>query len=267
MPGHGTAATVSYPEIACEGKSAAEICVGKEKTFEFMANVLDEVAEMFPSPFIHIGGDEVQSERWRACPVCKKKMDELAAAGLPEGVEVNRVTGTKAGQPFFEDISRLHGDFVRRIDKHLAAKGKRMIGWDEILDSGLGKDSRAIVGAWRSPAAVTGAVRQGHDVIVSIYPDCYLDNGISLAQTYAFEPTPSELTPGQTARILGMECNMWGERTPTQQSVDQQTFPRLCALAEVGWTPRESRNFEDFIARLRQHAEAMRKYGIILFPK
>lgn len=267
MPGHSTAATVSYPEIACGGKPAAELCAGNDKTFEFMTNVLDEVAELFPSPYIHIGADEVQPERWRACPLCKKKMDELAKSGLPEGVKAFRVTVTNgAGRPFHEDIGRLQGDFVRRIDKHLATKGKRMIGWDEILDGGLANDSRAIVAAWRSPHATIGAAAQGRDVVTSIYPVCYLDNGVSLADTYAFEPVPAEVPAPQAAHVLGVEGNMWNELTPTQQRVDQMTFPRLCALAEVGWTQRDSRDFNDFTARLRGHSEAMKKYGITLFP-
>ncbi len=124
MPSHSTAATTSYPELSCDGKPSVELCAGKESTYQFMANVLDEVVELFPSPFIHIGADEVQPDHWRACPVCKKRMDELAAAKLPDGVEIYRLSAPGYGVPPNQDISRLQGEFVRRIDRHLAEKGK-----------------------------------------------------------------------------------------------------------------------------------------------
>jgi hexosaminidase len=263
MPGHSTAATTSYPELSCGGKPSCELCTSKPATVEFMTNVLDEVAVLFPSPYIHIGGDEVQPEAWRGCPSCKKRMDELAAEGLPADVAGFRVKVLSgAGRPFHEDIGRLQGDFIRRIDAHLTKIGKRMIGWDEILDGGLAKTSRAVIMAWRGDSAVAGAIERGRDVVVSVYPDYYLDNGISLARTYGVEPAPAGLIEEQSRHVLGPQGNMWGEHTPTQQRVDQQTYPRLCALAEVAWSPRESRDLSDFTVRLRRHAERLRPYGI-----
>lgn len=266
MPGHSMSTTTSYPELSCDGAPSTELCAGKESTFEFMTNVLSEVADLFPSRFIHVGADEVQPERWRACPACSKRMEELAAAGPPAGVQPFRVqVTTTAGRPFHEDIGRLQGDFIRRIDRFLAGKGKRMTGWDEILDSGLESGSSAAVVAWRSPTAISGAVGQGRDVIVSLYPEYYLDNKVPLARTYAVEPVSPDFSEAQARHVLGVQGNMWAERTPTQAAVDQRTFPRLCALAEVGWSPRESRNFPDFVARLDRHAERLRLWGISLF--
>jgi hexosaminidase len=156
----------------------------------------------------------------------------------------------------------LEGDFVRRIDKHLAEKGKRMIGWDEILDGGLQKESKAAAMAWRGVSAIGGAVEQDRDVVDSVYPDFYLDNGISVEQTYAIEPVPADMPENKAKHILGVQGNMWGESTPTQARVDQQTFPRLCALAEIGWTPRKDREFKDFSARLQRHADRLAPFGI-----
>jgi hexosaminidase len=267
MPSHSTAATTSYPELSCDGKPSVELCAGKASTYEFMANVLDEVVELFPSPFVHIGADEVQPDHWRACPTCKKRMDELAAAKLPEGVVVHRLSNPGFGVPPNEDIGRLQGEFVRRIDRHLAEKGKRMIGWDEIIESGLDKNSRAAVMAWRNDGAIAGALKLERDVVATVCPNCYLDYDIPLDVTYAVEPAPAGMPEAQANHVLGVQGNMWGERTPTQARVDQQTFPRLCALAEIGWTPRAARDFKDFSGRMERHAERLQPYGISIGPK
>jgi hexosaminidase len=268
MPAHSAAATTSYPELSCNGKPVTELCGSKESTYEFMANVLDEIIPLFPSPFIHIGADEVQPEHWRACPSCKKRMDELAAAKLPEGVQRFRVqVNHLAGVPFNEDVALLEGEFVRRIDKHLAEKGKRMIGWDEILDGGLQKESKAAVMAWRGNLAIGGAAEQDRDVVDTEHPLYYLDNNTSLEQTYAVEPVPAGMTEAKAKHVLGVQGNMWGESTPTQARVDQQTFPRLCAIAETGWSPKASKDFKDFSARMELHAKRLQPYGISIVIK
>ena len=245
------------------------MCASKDSTYEFMTNVLDEIAALFPSPYIHVGADEVWGNTWRNCPSCKKRMEELMTAGLPSGVSKFHVVVTEAaGVPYHEDIAALEGDFVRRIDAHLQSKGKRMIGWDEILDGGLRSDSRAIPMAWRSQTVVAGATDAGRDVVVCLYPKYYLDNDTPLSVTYAQEPAPAEMSAAQAAHILGVQGNMWGEGTPTQASVDKRTYPRLIALSEVGWSPRESRNYADFTARLATHAERLKPYGItFVIPK
>ncbi|MBN2578224.1 MAG: beta-N-acetylhexosaminidase [Pirellulales bacterium] len=267
MPGHSSAATASYPELGCQGKSTPHLCAGSDSTYQFMANVLDEVADLFPSPFIHIGGDEVWPDIWRACPVCKKRMAELLAAKLPSDVHPQQVNLHKpTGVPPNEDVSRLEGEFIRRIDKHLASKGKRMIGWDEILEGGLTDGSRAVAMAWRSPDAVTAAIKGNRDVIASIHPIHYLDVDCPLETTYTYEPVPDGLSEAQAKHVLGVQGNMWGESTPTQQRVDLRTFPRLIAIAERGWSPRKVQDFKDFDARLHRHAERLQPYGIVLFP-
>jgi hexosaminidase len=231
-----------------------------------MANVFDEVVELFPSQFVHIGADEVQPEHWRACPVCKKRMDELAATKLPDDVEVFHFNAPGAGVPFNEDTNRLQGEFVRRIDRHLAEKGKRMIGWDEIIESGLNKKSSAAVMAWRNQAAIDGATKLGHDLVASVFPNAYLNVDASLEATYAIEPAPADMPEEQAKHVLGVQGNMWCEFTPTQAQADQRIFPRLCAIAEIGWTPRPSRDFKDFTARLERHAERLKAYGITIAP-
>jgi hexosaminidase len=251
MPGHSGAATAAYPGLACGGTPSSALCVSQERTFEFARDVLDEVMALFPSPFVHIGADEVAPACWRACPQCKPLMDQLAQAALPAEVKPYRLqTPIAAGLPFQEDIARLQGEFVRRIDRYLTSKGRRVVGWDEIIEGGLQADSRAVVMAWRGAEAVTGATGQQREVVVTLYPDLYLDNTTRLEQTYAVEPVPSNIQAGREARVLGVQGNMWGEATPTIQRVEEQTFPRLCAIAEIGWTSRLNRNFQDFSSRL-----------------
>ena len=251
MPGHSRAATTAYPELACGGTPSSALCVSQEYTFEFTSAVLDEVLALFPSPYIHIGADEVTPARWRACPQCKPLMDKLAKTALPADVTSFRLPpNAAAGMPFQADIARLQGEFVRRIDRHLTSKGRRMIGWDEIIEGGLQTDSRALAMAWRGGRATLGAAGQNHDVIVALHPDLYLDNATPLEQTYAFEPVPADMPPGQEAHVLGLQGNMWGESTPSIQRVEQQSFPRLCAIAETAWTSRTNRNFQNFATRL-----------------
>ncbi|MEI6654545.1 MAG: family 20 glycosylhydrolase [Verrucomicrobiota bacterium] len=263
MPGHSGAATTAYPELACGGTPSSALCVAQEHTFEFASAVLDEVLALFPSPYIHIGADEVTPARWRTCPQCKPLMDKLAQTALPADVTPFRLPPNAAtGVPFQADIARLQGEFVRRIDRYLTSKGRRMIGWDEIMEGGLQADSRALAMAWRGAQAVLGAAGQRHDVIVALHPDLYLDNATRLEQTYAFEPVPADMPPGQEAHVLGLQGNMWGEGTPTIQRVEQQSFPRLCAIAETGWTARSNRNFPNFVSRLVPFKARLKVMGV-----
>jgi len=267
MPGHSGAVIASYPELACGGKPpggwSAPLCVAQEATFEFATNVLDEVIALFPSPYIHVGADEVPSGPWRACLKCKPLMDKLAGDPMSTDVTAFRVN-VPAGQglPFHEDVARLQGEFIRRIDQHLASRGRRMVGWDEILDGGLKTGSPAVAMAWRGDGAVQGAAVQNRDVVVAPHPVYYLDNNIPLQSTYVYEPVPSELPVGQEKHVLGVQGNMWGEGTPSLQRVDEQSFPRLCALAETGWTTREGRDFADFSVRLVQFLERLDILGV-----
>jgi hexosaminidase len=263
MPGHSGAATTAYPDLACGGTPSSSLCVAQEHTFEFASAVLDEVLALFPSPYIHIGADEVTPARWRACPQCKPLMDKLAQTELPADVTPFRLPpNTATGVPFQADIARLQGEFVRRIDRYLTSRGRRMIGWDEIMEGGLQAESCALAMAWRGAQAVLGAAGQKHDVIVALHPDLYLDNATRLEQTYAFEPVPADMPPGQVAHVLGLQGNMWGENTPTIQRVEQQSFPRLCAIAETAWTSRANRNFPNFATRLVPFKARLKVLGV-----
>jgi hexosaminidase len=267
MPGHSGAAIASYPELACGGKPpggwSAPLCVSQEATYEFATNVLDEVIALFPSPYIHIGADEVPPGSWRACAKCKPGMDKLAGLALPAEVTTFRVlVASGQGLPFHEDIGRLQGEFIRRIDQHLTTKGRRMVGWDEILEGGLKDGSRAVVMAWRGASAVAGTTARNQDVVVTLHPDYYLDNDTPLQRTYDYEPVPNDLPAAQANLVLGVQGNMWGETTSSLQKVDARTFPRLCALAETGWTGRDGRNFADFSARLADFRQRLELLGV-----
>lgn len=255
MPGHSGAALASYPELACGGKLpggwSAPLCVSREATVEFATNVLDEIIALFPSPYIHVGADEVPSDPWRNCASCKAAMEQLAKTPLPPDVNVFRVkvVGT-AGLPFHEDIARLQGEFIRKIDRHITARGRRMVGWDEILEGGLSSGSKAVTMAWRGPGAVAGSCAQGHEVVVTLFPEYYLDNNSTLKATYEYPPMPDNLPAEQARLVLGVQGNMWGEQTSTTRHVDWRTFPRLCAIAETGWSVPANRDFNDFEQRL-----------------
>lgn len=264
MPGHSTAATTAYPELSCTGTAVPELCISKESTFDYVASMLSEVLDLFPFPFFHIGGDEVWPERWRQCPHCQGLLRQLEVRGTDEGRPIRLPNVTDAGVPYQADIMKLHGHFIRRLDRFLAAKGRRMVGWDEILEGGLAEDSRAVPMVWRMHEAAALGVEHGHDVVVSLFPHLYLDNQTSLERTYAFEPVPGGATPAQATRTLGVQGNMWGERTPTIRQVDCQTFPRLCAIAEIGWSSRQARDFADFLRRLAPFRARLDRHGVRL---
>lgn len=260
MPGHCTAALAAYPELGCTG-GPYEVsqhwgvhfdvyCAGNEQTFEFLENVLTEVLELFPSEYIHIGGDEVPKKRWQECPRCQQRIKE-------EGLK---------------DEAGLQSYFIRRIEKFLRQKGRRLIGWDEILESGLAPE--AIVMSWRGTQGGIEAARQKHYVIMTPYSHCYFDyyqadprtqplaigGFLPLKKVYSFEPIPQELTAEEAQYILGAQGNVWTEYMLNDKYVEYMAFPRACALAEVTWTPREKKDWWDFLSRLQgflQHLEAL----------
>ncbi len=263
MPGHSLAALASHPEPSCTGGpfKVGEVwgvfedvyCAGNDRTFEFLENVLTEVIDLFPSKYIHIGGDECPKTRWKSCPKCQARMKS-------EGLK---------------NENELQSYFIRRIEKFLNSKGKRLIGWDEILEGGLAPN--ATVQSWRGMDGAVAAAQSGHDVICSPTSHCYLDYAqaplpglpsswgfVPLEVVYAFEPTPPELTTEQARHVLGLEGNIWTERAP-QERVDTQVFPRLCALAEVGWSPKESRDWKDFQRRMETHYRRLDAMGVAYF--
>ena len=270
MPGHSKAITTAYPELSCDGKPATELCIVQENTFEFARNVLNEVMKLFPSPYIHIGADETNPKTWRSCVPCRQRMETLLKTPLPADVTAVRLNVVPyvddpahgAGMPFHEDIARLQGEFIRRIDRLLASKGRRMVGWDEILEDGLKNDSSAIVMAWRTQKAISVAAGKRRGGIVAMYPNYYLDNHTSMQATYNYPTMPPNLPAEQEKYVLGIQGNLWGEVSTTRELRDQYSFPRLSAIAEIGWSSSENRNFDDFSLRLTPFLQRLALMGI-----
>ncbi|MDA9835899.1 family 20 glycosylhydrolase [Flavobacteriales bacterium] len=248
LPGHSQAALASYPWLGCTGDQLEVAnkwgvfkdiyCAGNDSTIAFLETVLDEVCELFPSDRIHIGGDEAPKVRWHSCDKCQKRIKEND----------------------LKDEYELQTWFIERIGKFLEEKGKRIIGWDEILEGGLPEG--AMVQSWRGMEGAIEAVSIGTDVIVSPTSHCYLDYPLSstnLEEIYSFQPRP-EGTLGGPGRILGGECNMWTERAP-QELVESKVFPRAIGLAEVLWSGPEftgaSDAYSDFIKRLEPHLDRL----------
>jgi hexosaminidase len=251
MPGHSLAALTAYPQFSCTGgpfkvrtKWGVEqdvYCAGNDATFAFLFDVLDEVTGLFPSTFIHIGGDECPKARWKSCPKCQAR---IKAEGL-------------------KDEHELQSYFIRRIEEHLASKGRRLIGWDEILEGGL--PPKATVMSWRGMKGAAAASKSGHDYVATPNTHCYLNRPatmISLEKVYSFEPIPKDLAAASRGHCLGVQGNMWTEHTPTSADVDRLLWPRLCAVAEVGWTPKDGRNEADFLARMGVHASRLKALGV-----
>lgn len=250
MPGHSTAALAAYPELACTPGPFEvattwgvfeDIYCPKEETFEFLEGVLTEVMALFPGEYIHIGGDEAPKRRWRESPVAQ---------------EVIRREG-------LADEEELQSWFIRRIERFLGEHGRRLIGWDEILEGGLPPD--ATVMSWRGMQGGIEAAREGHDVIMTpgshVYFDHYqappeseplaIGGNSPLDKVYGFEPVPPELTPAQAAHVIGAQANVWTEYMKTTDHVEYMVFPRMLALSEVVWSPREARDWTSFTTRLR----------------
>jgi hexosaminidase len=251
MPGHSRAALAAYPELSCTG-GPFEVanqwsvfkdvyCAGKEKTFAFLEDVLTEVMELFPSRYIHIGGDEVPKHRWKECPDCQARM---------------RREGLK-------NEEELQSYFIKRIEKFLNAHGRQIIGWDEILQGGLAPG--ATVQSWRGVEGGIAAARAGHDVVMSPHTHVYFDHPArfkGLRRVYAFHPIPEELSPTEARHVLGSECCMWTEYAP-QEVVNTRIFPRLLAFSETVWNG-EEKDFPAFWERTAEHYRRLRAAGVTL---
>ncbi len=263
MPAHASAALAAYPEFSCfpeKGKYSTDpgtealdgiLCPGKEETFQFLTNVLSEVVELFPGKYIHVGGDEVSTENWKHCPQCQERM---------------RTEGLKRE-------SDLEGYMMGRINGFLQSKGRTMVGWSEIAEGQA--PTNAVIMDWLGCA--TQATSAGHDVVMTPNAFCYFDyyqsrdreaeppaSGayLPLGKVYAFEPIPTNLAAGCKRRILGGQANVWTEYMPSLRQVEYMTFPRLCAMAEVLWSPRFSRDWPDFEQRLAVHLHRLDRMGI-----
>jgi hexosaminidase len=262
IPGHFLAALTAYPEFSCRGgpfqvrtRWAIEpdiLCPGNDQAVAFAKDILAEVVALFPSRFIHIGGDEAPRDRWRTCPKCQGR---IKAEGLKNEAELQTWLN-------------------RRLEEFLASQGRRMIGWDEILEGGL--TPGAAVMSWRGTAGGLAAAAAGHDVVMSPTTCCYFDYAqargpqepesiggfIPLETVYQFEPVPATLPASKRRHILGAQGNLWGEYLWTRRDVEYFAFPRAAALAEVVWSPAQDRNLADFQRRLGPHLRRLEAVGV-----
>ena len=262
MPGHMLAALASYPELGCTGGPYEVshlwgifpdvLCMGKENTFKFIEDVLSELVTIFPSEYIHIGGDECPRDRWAECPLCQQRIKD-------EGLVAQE------GQSK-EDL--LQGYFTRRIEKFLHEKGKKLIGWDELL--GCGVDLTSTIMSWRGAEPGAKAAKLGHDVIMTPYTQLYFDfyqtdkiehepqaiGGLSTVKdVYAFEPVAADLGANEAKHILGVQANLWTEYVAYPHHVEYMVLPRMAALAEVQWLKPEQKDYDAFIVRLKRLKE------------
>ena len=262
MPGHSSAALACYPELSCGlGKTYVvrdyydvfdEVYCPKEHTFRFLEDVLTEVIDLFPSHYIHIGGDECPKKAWKKCSHCQALMKQL---NLP-------------------DESALQSWFIHRIEKFVNSRGRDIIGWDEILEGGLAP--RATVMSWRGEAGGIEAARQQHSVIMTPGEYCYFDfyqedpeeaplaigGYLPLDKVYSYNPLPGELTAEEQKYIIGVQANIWGEYIQTPDYFEYMTFPRLIAMSEVQWTQPERKDFASFARRLDREFERLGYRGV-----
>ena len=261
MPGHAQAAVASYPELGVTGKRPpVSVDWGvnpylynvDDHTIHVLQDVLDEVMALFPSTYIHLGGDEAVKDQWEASPTVQAR---------------KRALGLK-------DENALQSWFIGQMGQYLAAHGRRLIGWDEILEGGV--PASATVMSWRGTQGAIDAARQGHDVVLSPAPQLYLDQmqsdrgdettgrmpPMSLESYYAFEAVPRELDAAQARHVLGMQANLWTEHMPTMRHVEHAIFPRIAALAEAAWTPAASRDWQGFLDRIPAQFARYRAQGI-----
>jgi hexosaminidase len=269
MPGHMLAALASYPDLGCTGGPYEVgtqwgvfndvLCIGKENTFKFVEDVLDELIALFPSPYIHIGGDEAPRVSWKKCPLCQKRIQD-------EGIK---------GDDKHSAEDRLQSYFMARIEKYLNSKGRSIIGWDEILEGDVAPN--ATVMSWRGMKGGLEAAHLHHNVIMTpntyVYFDYYQSNDIDkeplaiggylpVKTVYSFEPAPSSLTPEEKKYIIGAQANVWSEYIPSTQQVEYMVLPRMAALAEVQWTEPEKKNYKEFASRLPQLMNIYQRDGL-----
>lgn len=263
MPAHTMSSLYAYPELSCAGKiwrpdpikienPMFTYCAGNERVFEFLDDVITEVAALFPSTYIHIGGDECNKSAWLNCPKCKKRMKDEHLSNFDE----------------------LQSYFAKRMEKILSSKGRTMIGWDEILEGGLA--ASATVMSWRGTIGGTEAASAGHDVVMSPVTHCYFDyyqggylaepraqgGYIPLQKVYQFNPMPDELAADKRHHILGGQCNLWTEYIFDSRHLEYMIFPRIFAMSEVLWTNQEKQDYADFVTRLPKYLQLLDTNGI-----
>lgn len=259
LPGHSNELFYSYRDLLCPNASAedaTDVCIGSEATFTFFEKILDETMALFPSKYIHIGGDEAAMNYWGKCPRCQKRMKEEN----------------------LRDLHELQSYMIRRIEKYLNHHGRKLIGWDEILLGGLAPD--ATVMSWRGEDGGISAARAGHDVIMTpnnfLYLDYYQSDAIDapraiggyvpLEKVYAYNPTPKALTSAEQKHIIGVQANVWTEYIASPEHLSYMVFPRALALAEVAWSPQKDRDYTDFRRRATSWLPMLMDRGHTPYP-
>ncbi|WP_278724824.1 family 20 glycosylhydrolase [Bacteroides finegoldii] len=253
MPSHSEEVLAAYPQLSCSGEpyKNSDFCVGNEETFTFLENVLTEVMELFPSEYIHVGGDEAGKSAWKTCPKCQKRMKEEHLANVDE----------------------LQSYLIHRIEKFLNNHGRRLLGWDEILQGGIAPN--ATVMSWRGEEGGIAAVTSGHHAIMTPGAYCYLDSYqdapysqpeaiggyLPLKKVYAYDPVPASLTAEQAKLVYGVQGNLWVEYIPTPEHVEYMIYPRMLALAEVAWSAPERKSWPDFHTRALSAVADLQKKG------
>ena len=241
MPSHSEEVLAAYPQLSCSGEpyKNSDFCVGNEETFTFLENVLTEVMELFPSEYIHIGGDEAGKSAWKTCPKCQKRMKD----------------------EHLTNVDELQSYLIHRIEKFLNAHGRHLLGWDEILQGGIAPN--ATVMSWRGEEGGIAAVTSGHRAIMTPGAYCYLDSYqdapysqpeaiggyLPLKKVYSYNPVPASLTAEQAKLVYGVQGNLWVEYIPTPEHVEYMIYPRILALAETAWSAPERKSWPDFHAR------------------
>ena len=257
MPSHSEEVLTAYPELSCTHVpyKQADFCVGNEKTFEFLENVLLEVMEIFPSEYIHVGGDEASKKSWETCPLCQARMKK-------EGMK---------------EIDELQSYLIKRMEKFLNEHGRNLLGWDEILEGGLAPN--ATVMSWRGVEGGLKAIEGGHRAIMSPGGYCYFDSYqdaphtqpeaiggyLPLKKVYSYDPIPETFTPEQATLMYGVQANLWAEYIPTKEHMEYMIYPRILALAEVAWSPVANKNYEDFHGRALKAVDELRAKGYHTF--
>ena len=253
MPGHSDEVIAAYPELGCshKPKNQGDLCIGKEATFEMMQSILDEIIEIFPSEYIHIGGDEAGKNTWPECEDCQRRMAE-------EGLE---------------SVDELQSYMIERIEKYLNARGRQIIGWDEILEGGLAPN--ATVMSWRGEEGGLAAAAAGHKVVMSPHAYCYIDapqdapysqpesigGYLPIEKVYSYDPAPEGMDKSVSDYILGVQANLWAEFIVTDDHYETMLWPRAMAIAEIGWSNAERRIFADFRQRAVKIVDRMLEKG------
>lgn len=253
MPSHSEEVLAAYPQLSCSGEpyKNSDFCVGNEETFTFLENVLTEVMELFPSEYIHVGGDEAGKSAWKTCPKCQKRMKDEHLANVDE----------------------LQSYLIHRIEKFLNNHGRRLLGWDEILQGGIAPN--ATVMSWRGEEGGIAAVTSGHHAIMTPGAYCYMDSYqdapysqpeaiggyLPLKKVYAYDPVPASLTAEQAKLVYGVQGNLWVEYIPTPEHVEYMIYPRMLALAEVAWSAPERKSWPDFHTRALSAVADLQKKG------